>query len=79
MELKYFLSEINDLRIHESNNELSEWGKDKLKEYEFILTELAKKLQVPDVSGECLHPFNAIKEDKITELRSCLICGKQWY
>lgn len=79
MELKYFLSDINDLRIHESNNDLSEWGKDKLKEYEFILTELAKKLQVPDVSVECLHPHHATREDKITELRSCLICGKYLY
>lgn len=53
MGLKHFLSDINDLRIHESNNDLSEWGKDKLKEYEFILTELAelKKLRVTDVSS----------------------------
>ena len=52
MELKHFLSDINDLRIHESNKDLSEWGKDKLKEYEFILTELTelKKLRVADVS-----------------------------
>ena len=33
MELKHFLSDINDLRIHESNDALSDWGKDKLKEY----------------------------------------------
>jgi hypothetical protein len=48
IELKHFLSDINDLRIHESNNNISEWGKDKLKEYEFILTELEelKKLRL---------------------------------
>ena len=50
--MKYFLEEINSMRIHESNNDLSEWGKNKLNEYEFILTELAelKKLRVTDVS-----------------------------
>lgn len=48
MELKYFLEEINSMRIHESNNDISQWGKNKLNEYEFILTELAelKKLRV---------------------------------
>ena len=70
MELKHFLSDINDLRIYESNNDLSEWGKNKLNEYEFILTELneLKKLRVGDVSGR-------------SELFTCKHCGtheKQW-
>lgn len=29
-----------------------------------------------DVSGECLHPYNAVRKDKITELCSCSICEK---
>jgi|688.fasta_scaffold715424_1 hypothetical protein len=51
LELKHFLSDVNDLRIHESNDALSDWGKDKLKEYEFILTELdeLKKMRLTDI------------------------------
>ena len=81
MELKHFLSDINDLRIHESNKHLSEWGKDKLKEYEFILTELIelKKLRVADVIKnevsvcECgSTKFNTTVKDK----PFCFLCGK---
>lgn len=66
MELKHLLSDINDLRIHKSNNNLSKWGEEKLKEYEFILTELAelKKLRVTDVSVSdgCLSCENNLPE-----------------
>ena len=64
MELKYFLSDINDLRIHESNNDLSEWGKNKLKEYEFILAELTelKKSQLPDFIGTWIAVSDRLPE-----------------
>ena len=32
-----------------------------------------------DVSGDCLHPYNAVRRDKITELCRCSICEKEWY
>ena len=60
MELKHFLEDLNNLRTLGSCDELSEWGKDKLKEYDFILTELneLKKLRVGDVSGSVCYCGN---------------------
>lgn len=43
------------------------------------LNELNEALRLYAVSGECLHPYNAVRKNKITELCSCSICGKEWY
>ena len=75
MEMKYFIEEINSMRIHESNNDLSEWGRNKLNEYEFILIELAelKKLRVNDVSVSVCD-FVWHNSDIVTNLK-CRECG----
>ena len=41
--------------------------------------EVLVDLNKADVSGECLHPYNSVRTDKITELRRCSICEKEWY
>ena len=46
---------------------------------EYLQKVANKNFALADVSGECLHPYNAVRKDKITELCSCSICKKGWY
>ena len=48
-------------------------------EYLTELNQVKNNFVLADVSGECLHPYNAVRKDKITELCSCSICEKEWY
>ena len=72
MKTKHFLKELNDLRTLNSSNDLSDWGKDRLKEYEFILTELIelKKLRVADVVGRS-EQFNCLGGNYAKGINPC--------
>lgn len=48
-------------------------------EYLTELKQVKNNIVLADVSGECLHPYNAVRKDEITELCSCSICEKEWY
>ena len=52
-----------------------------LDEDEYIeeLKQVKNNFILADVSGECLHPYNSVRTDKITELSKCAECGKEWY
>lgn len=48
-------------------------------EYLTELKQVKNNIALADVIGMCLHPYNAVRKDKITELCSCTICGNEWY
>lgn len=58
------------------------WGEMQQKmadEIEEVVKNITSNTVLADVGGECLHPYNAVRKDPITESCSCSICKKEWY
>lgn len=61
-----------------TNNEVMQMYRSQMRNVLDFINEL-KQIKNNFILTECLHPYNAVRKNKKTELCTCSICEKEWY